>query len=109
MSANVRFAFSRSNAMILRSTLSRGRVSCTKRPFQCVSIACTLPLCDSRHVTVTAVSSEQLPRTSLELDGGALTIRDALEGAHRGRSVELSEHAARSGERRVGEEGRARW
>jgi phenylalanine ammonia-lyase len=45
-------------------------------------------------VTVTAVSSEQLPRTSLELDGGSLTIGDALEVAHRERSVELSEHAA---------------
>src|SRR4051794_33376269 len=95
MSANVRFAFSRSNAMILRSTLSRGRVSCTKRPFHCVSIARTLALCDSRGVTVTAVSSERLPRTSLELDGTSLTIDDALGVAQRERFVGLAEHAAR--------------
>jgi histidine ammonia-lyase/phenylalanine ammonia-lyase len=45
-------------------------------------------------VTVTAVSGERLHRTSLELDGASLTIGDALDVAHRARTVSLSSSAA---------------
>jgi histidine ammonia-lyase/phenylalanine ammonia-lyase len=45
-------------------------------------------------VTVTAVSSERVSRTLLELDGSTLTIRDALEVARGVRTVQLSQRAA---------------
>ena len=45
-------------------------------------------------MTLTAVSGEALRRTSLELDGGSLTIGDALDVARGGRVVRLSERAA---------------
>ncbi len=45
-------------------------------------------------MTVTAVSDERRDGTLLELDGAALTIRDALDVARHGRAVALSERAA---------------
>ncbi|MBV8734139.1 MAG: aromatic amino acid lyase [Solirubrobacterales bacterium] len=45
-------------------------------------------------MALTAASGERLHRTLLELDGGSLTIRDALEVAKGGREVRLSDRAA---------------
>ena len=44
-------------------------------------------------MTVTSVSGERLNRTLLELDGARLTIRDALDVAHKTRAVRLSDRA----------------
>src|SRR5581483_6823718 len=96
MSAKDRFAFSCSNAMIMRSTASRGRLSCTKRPLECVSVAPTVPPCDIQHVSLAAVSDGRVHRTLLELDGASLTIGDALDVARQEREVRLAEHAARA-------------
>jgi phenylalanine ammonia-lyase len=45
-------------------------------------------------VSVTAVSNERRQRTVLQLNGGALTIADALDVSRQGRTVMLSELAA---------------
>src|SRR5579859_1003566 len=94
MAPKVCFAFSCSNAMILRSTPSKGRLSCTKRPLQCVRIASAATVWNIRAVTATAVSDARRHRTSLELDGAHLTIEDALDVARGAREVRLSQGAA---------------
>src|SRR6478736_4028668 len=94
ISAKVSFAFSCSNATILRSTPSRGRLSCTRWPIHCVWIASDCTTCHICRVGVTAVSHERRQSTSLELDGASLTIEDALEVSRRNRLVMLSHTAA---------------
>jgi histidine ammonia-lyase/phenylalanine ammonia-lyase len=51
-------------------------------------------VCDIGDVTVIAVSDDRLGGALLELDGGSLTIRDALDVSRRGRSVRLADAAA---------------
>src|SRR5437763_9140533 len=93
MSANVRLALSCSNATILRSMLSRGRLSCTLIPIHCVSVAQSLSLGNIRHMTAIA-SPPITSQTLLDLDGASLTIADALEVSRGQRSVRLSRPAA---------------
>ena len=47
-------------------------------------------------MAITSPAREIPTRTVLELDGASLTIRDALEVSRRGRTVQLSETAARA-------------
>jgi histidine ammonia-lyase/phenylalanine ammonia-lyase len=49
---------------------------------------------DIRDVTVTSLSDQRLDRAILELDGGSLTIHDALDVSRRGRTVRLAADAA---------------
>jgi phenylalanine ammonia-lyase len=51
-------------------------------------------VCDIHHVTVTAMSDQRLDRSLLELDGSSLSIGDALDVAHRRRTVRLADRAA---------------
>src|SRR5437660_6446338 len=93
MSANVRFACACSNATILRSMLSRGRLGCTLMPIDCVLVAPSLSPGNIQHMTATAVPHEATDQTLLELDGASLTIGDALDVSRRSRTVRLSERA----------------
>src|SRR5436190_9092015 len=96
MSAKVRFELSSSNATILRSMPSRGRVSCTLIPVHCVSVARSLSLGNIRDMTATASPHEITGRTLLDLDGASLTIADAVEVSRRNRTVRVSAHAAQA-------------
>jgi phenylalanine ammonia-lyase len=51
-------------------------------------------VCDISHVTVTSASDQRVNRAILELDGASLSIGDALDVAHRRRTVRLGERAA---------------
>src|SRR5437660_877823 len=94
ISANVRLALCCSNATILRSTPSKGRVSCTWVPVDCVCVAPTLALGNISHMTVTAPPNAAPTGILLELDGASLSVGDTLEVSRGGRTVRLSEHAA---------------
>src|SRR5437588_13092539 len=74
--------------------VSRGRLSCTVRPFECVPVAPTLPRWDSSDMAIAAVSDDRTGRSLLELDGTHLSIQDAIDVARRRRTVRLSDHAA---------------
>src|SRR6185437_1651302 len=94
MSANVRLALSINNATILRSMVSRGRLSCTLMPIDCVLVAPSLSPGNSSGMTATALPHNVKGGALLELDGASLTIRDALEVSRAGRTVQLAGHAA---------------
>src|SRR5581483_9081611 len=94
MSANVRLALSISNATILRSMVSKGRLSCTLMPIDCVLVARSLSTGNIRHMTATALPHDVQSGALLELDGASLTIRDALEVSRGSRTVQLSDRAA---------------
>src|SRR6201996_2045029 len=94
ISAKVRFELCCSNATILRSMGSRGRVSCTLMPIDCVLVARSLAPRNIPHMTATALPYELMGESLLELDGSSLTIQDALEVSRGSRGVRLSERAA---------------
>src|SRR5947209_6909934 len=74
--------------------VSKGRLSCTIRPFECVPVAPSLPARNTAGMAVTAPSGDRVRRPLLELDGTQLTIADAVDVARRRRTVRLSDRAA---------------
>src|SRR5947209_2592579 len=78
---------------MLRSMPSKGRVSCTLRAIDCVSVAPSLPLRNVPHMTATALPYHATDRTLLNLDGASLTIEDALEVSRGNHAVAVSESA----------------
>src|SRR5438046_1930353 len=94
MSAKVRLELSCNKATILRSMRSKGRLSCTLMPIDCVLVAPSLSPRNIPYMTATALPHEFAGQAQLELDGASLTVRDALEVSRRHRTVRLSERAA---------------